>query len=449
MIEDTYIKQRPKSKALYERAANVFPSGVTHDIRYILPFPNYIAETKGSRKWDVDGNEYVDFAMGHGALLLGHGREEIVSAVRELMGKGTHYGGSSELEVKWGEIVKNLIPSAERVKFTSSGTEATLLALRLARAFTGKSKIIKFLGHFHGWHDYLIRAERPPWEQAPAGVPFGVLKTVVALPCDLSLVESILASDKDIAGIIIEPSGGSWGKVPVPDGFLHQLKELTDRHGVVLIFDKVVTGFRWSPGGAQQAYGITPDLTTLAKILAGGFPGGAVAGRSEIMDLLKFSGDDEKDQKNKIRHQGTFNANPVSAAAGIACLEIVSTGKPQKEAATKATEIRKALNEIIRSYEVEGCVYGDSSVFHITLGARPEDFTGGDIKNPRLSPEVLKNGMEKNLAKLFQLSMLVEGIDFFHLGGLVSSVHTDEDVEKTVRAFEVTIQRLRREGMLK
>ncbi len=167
------------------------------------------------------------------------------------------------------------------------------------------------------------------------------------------------------------------------------------------------------------------------------------------MDLLKFSGDDEKDQKNKIRHQGTFNANPVSAAAGIACLEIVSTGKPQKEAATKATEIRKALNEIIRSYEVEGCVYGDSSVFHITLGARPEDFTGGDIKNPRLSPEVLKNGMEKNLAKLFQLSMLVEGIDFFHLGGLVSSVHTDEDVEKTVRAFEVTIQRLRREGMLK
>src|SRR3990170_7229988 len=146
MIEETYIKQRPKSKALYEKALNIFPSGVTHDTRFLLPFPTYITEARGSRKWDADGNEYVDFAMGHGALLLGHGREEVINAVREAVLKGTHYGGSSELEIKWGGIVKRLVPSAERVKFTSSGTEATLLALRIARAYTGKSKIIKFHG---------------------------------------------------------------------------------------------------------------------------------------------------------------------------------------------------------------------------------------------------------------------------------------------------------------
>ncbi|MGH7801618.1 MAG: aspartate aminotransferase family protein [Thermodesulfobacteriota bacterium] len=449
MIEDTYIRQRPKSKVLYEKALNIFPSGVTHDTRFILPFPIYITEAKGSRKLDVDGNEYVDFAMGHGALLLGHGREEVINAVREAVLKGTHYGGSSELEIKWGEIVKRLVPSAERVKFTSSGTEATLLALRIARAYTRKSKIIKFHGHFHGWQDYLAVGERPPWELPPVGIPDEVLKTVIALPCDLSILEGILKNDKNIAGVIIEPTGGSWAKVPVPDGFLERLREVTKKYDVLLIFDEVVTGFRWSPGGAQGLYGIIPDLTTLAKILAGGFPGGAVAGRKDILEPLEFSLDEERNQKKKIKHQGTFNANPVSAAAGIACLDIASTGIPQKEATDRAAEIRKALNEIIKAYEVRGCVYGDSSVFHLALGIAPRNFTGGDIRHPMLPPEILKMGAEKNLARLFQLSMLCEGVDIFHLGGLVSSAHSDEDVERTVKAFEITIERLRREGVLK
>ncbi len=449
MIEDKYIKQRPGSKTLYEKAAAVFPSGVTHSIRYLDPFPTYIAEARNSRKWDVDGNEYVDFAMGHGALLLGHGRREVVEAAREAITKGTHYGGSSELEIRWGEIVKSLIPSAERVKFTSSGTEATLLAIRLARAFTGKTKIVKFHGHFHGWHDYLIKGERPPWELNPAGVPEGVSKSVVSIPTDLSILKEILMNDRDIAGVIIEPTGGSWGKVPVPDGFLSGLRELTKSHGTTLIFDEVVTGFRWSSGGVQGLYGIIPDITTLAKILAGGFPGGAVAGKKEIMGMLEFSENEERDTKKKIRHQGTFNANPVSAAAGIACLQIVSTGKPQKQAERTAKELRVSLNEIIRAYEVEACVYGDSSVFHFILGARPEDFTGEDMSSPKLPPDFLKTGGDKNLTRLFQLSMLVEGVDLFHQGGLVSSAHTEEDVGCTTRAFELTIQRLRKEGFLK
>jgi glutamate-1-semialdehyde 2,1-aminomutase len=449
MIEEKYIKQRPKSKAMYERAVNVFPSGVTHDTRFILPFPIYITEAMGSRKWDVDENEYVDFAMGHGALLLGHGREEVINAVREAVIRGTHFGGSSELEIKWGEMVKKLVPSAERVKFTSSGTEATLLALRLARAYTGKSRIIKFHGHFHGWQDYLAVGERPPWEITPVGIPDEVLRTVIAIPCDLSLLESVLKNDKDIAGVIIEPTGGSWAKVPIPDGFLEKLREVTKTYDTLLIFDEVVTGFRWAIGGAQGLYGVIPDLTTLAKILAGGFPGGAVAGKKEVLESLEFIADEERNQKKKIRHQGTFNANPVSATAGIVCLDIVSAGEPQKEASSRASDIRKGLNEIIKAYEVRGCVYGDSSVFHITLGISPRNFTGGDIKHPILPPEVLKLGAEKNLARLFQLSMLVEGVDIFHLGGLVSSVHSDKDVEKTVKAFEITVKRLRKEGVLR
>lgn len=449
MIEKKYIEQRPKSKALYKKAQGIFPSGITHDIRYLIPFPVYVSMAQGSRKWDVDGNEYVDFAMGHGSLLLGHGREEVLSAVSDVISKGTHYGGSSELEIRWGEIVKNLIPSAEKVRFTSSGTEATLLSLRLARAYTGRSKMIKFYGHFHGWHDYLAVGERPPWGLKPAGVPDEVLSTMIALPCDLSILDKVLETVKDIAGVIVEPTGGSWAKVPLPDRFLQKLRKLTKKYNVLLIFDEVVTGFRWSPGGAQCLYEIIPDLTTVAKILAGGFSGGAVVGKREILELIEFSGDEERDRKRKIKHNGTFNANPVSASAGIACLEIARTGKPQKEAAGRAAEIRKSLNGVIKAFRVAGCVYGDSSVFHIVLGVAPENFSGKDIKSPMLPPEILKTGAEKNLARLFQLSMLIEGIDIFHLGGLVSSAHTDEDIEKTVKAFEVTVNRLKKGGVLK
>lgn len=449
MIEEKYVKQRPKSKALYREALNTFPSGITHDTRFLLPFPTYIKGAKGSRKWDVDGNEYVDFAMGHGALLLGHGRAEVINAVRDSISHGTHYGGSSEIEMKWGNMVKKLIPSAERVRFTSSGTEATLLALRLARAYTGKTKVIKFQGHFHGWHDYVALGERPPWEINPSGIPYEVVKTVVVIPCDLTILEELLAKDSNIAGVILEPTGGSWGKVPTPDGLLENLREITRRYGVLLIFDEVVTGFRWSKGGAQALYGVIPDLTTLAKILAGGFPGGAVAGKREILETLEFSGDEERDKRTKIRHPGTFNANPVSAAAGVACLEIVSTGSPQESAANRAGEIRRAMNEVIKAHSVSGCVYGDSSVFHIILGATPQNYTGNDIRNPFIPPEILKMGGDKNLTRLLQLSMLVEGVDLFHLGGLVSSAHTNEDVEKTIKAFEVAISRLKKEGVLK
>src|SRR5215208_3618097 len=295
-----YRAATPGSAERAQRAADLFPSGITHDSRYIEPYGLYVTRAKGPRKWDVDGRCYVDYFGGHGALLLGHCHPEVMAAVHAQLERGTHFGASHELEIEWAERVKALIPTAERVRFTSSGTEATLMAVRLARAFTGKSKLIRFNYHFHGWHDHMTSGHTNHFDGTPTT---GVLG--------------------EVAAAIIEPTGANGGKLPIDPNFLHALRRLTAEHSVLLIFDEVVTGFRVSPGGAQAAYGIRPDLTTLAKILAGGLPGGAVAGRKDILDLLDFQVT-KGAGKEKIAHPGTFNANPLSASAGIAALRVVA-----------------------------------------------------------------------------------------------------------------------------
>src|SRR5205823_9329894 len=228
------------------------------------------------------------------------------------VGKGAHFGACPELGVGWAEQVQRLIPSAQRVRFTVSGTEATHLALRVSRAFSGKSKIIRFAGHFHGWHDHVCF---PPGG-APGIIEGIVEDTLVAVPNDLEKVEQWLSSYDDIAALILEPTGATFGQIPTTAETLRRLRELTTRHGVLLIFDEVISGFRCSPGGAQQFYGVTPDLTTLAKILAGGYPGAALAGRADVMSVLDYRQQDGVIQPPRVLHQGTYNAGPVSAAAG-------------------------------------------------------------------------------------------------------------------------------------
>ncbi len=281
-LADAFAQRFPQSLALARRAATVFPGGVTHDSRHFVPFAVGVERAEGAHKWSVDGHELVDYWMGHGALLLGHNDPQIAAAVQAQLERGTHYGASHPLELAWGELVLRLVPSAERVRFTSSGTEATLMALRLARAFTGRSRIVKFQGHFHGWHDYVAYGISPPFD-APnsSGIPAETLSTMLlAPPNDLAAVRAHLDARDDVAAVILEPGGGSNGLIPPDLDFLRGLRALTAERGVVLIFDEVITGFRYAPGGAQQRYGITPDLTTMAKILAGGLPGGAVAGRA-------------------------------------------------------------------------------------------------------------------------------------------------------------------------
>src|SRR5437868_2176879 len=257
------------SHELYMRALKVFPSGVTHDNRYFGSVePIYIARAEGSRKWDVDGNEYIDYWMGHGALLLGHGHSAIVEAVERQMALGTHFGGGHPLEVEWGELIQKLVPSAERASFTASGTEAVMLAVRLARACTGRPKFLKFQGHFHGWYDAMTAGFQAPFDvPSSVGVLGSLLHNVIVAPADLSEVERIFEEQgKDIACVILEPTGASYGTIPLPDRFLSGVVEVAHKHGALVIFDEIVTGFRYSPGGVQAQTGVIPDMTTLAKI---------------------------------------------------------------------------------------------------------------------------------------------------------------------------------------
>jgi glutamate-1-semialdehyde 2,1-aminomutase len=366
----------------------------------------------------------------------------VADAVRVQLERGTHYGASHELELAWGELVLRLVPSAERVRFTSSGTEATLMALRLARALTGKSKVVKFQGHFHGWHDYVAVGITPPFD-APnsVGIPPETLSTVLlAPPNDLAAVEQLLAAHDDVAGVILEPGGGSNGLIPPNLGFLRGLRALTEAHQVMLIFDEVITGFRYAPGGAQERYGITPDLTTLAKILAGGLPGGAVAGRAALFDGLDYRADAQWNRHGRIGHQGTFNGNPLSAAAAIACLTEVATGAPNRVADARGAELRAGLQATLERRGVPGWVNGESSVFHIVL-AEPGQTRPG-------APVDLFRRTRGPVATALRQAMLVEGVDLMHTGAIVSAAHTPADIEVTVEAFDRALTRLQAEDLL-
>ena len=439
-IEQQYLSEHRRSAEVYRRAGGAFPGGVTHDARYLEPFPIVLAEARGARKVDLDGNEYLDYVMGHGALLLGHSHPAIVAAVTEQMRRGTHLGGNTELELRWAEAVQRLMPSVERVRFHSSGTEATLMALRLARAFTGRSKVLRFAGHFHGWNDY---AAAVPGEGAFAGpgIPAAVGATVqVIAPGDAELLDRTLADDRDIAAVIIEPTGAASGREPVAAEFVRHLRASTERHGVLLIFDEVVTGFRITPGGAQRRLGIRPDLTTMAKIVAGGLPGGAVGGRAEILDQIAMSGGGRR-----VAHPGTFNANPLSAAAGTACLGLVA-GEPLTERAGRAAaRLCAGMNRLFAERGARGFAYHDSSLVHVAPNLEGD----GSPASVAAALPALSSSRGGGVAQRFRLALLNEGVDAMRgVTYIVSAVHDDAAVDATLAAFGRALDRLRAEGIL-
>ncbi len=445
-VDELYEQKFAYAAERYAEALRIFPNGATHDGRAQSPFPIYIARAEGSRKWDLAGNEFVDFLVGHGALLLGHSHPEIVRAVTAQMERGTHYGAAHELEIAWGRLVQQLIPSAERVRFTSSGTEATLLALRLARAYTGKSKIVKFAHHFHGWHDYVEveGAEEP----LPSGVPEGTAHTMVVLPPnEPDILEATLRDDPDIAAVIIEPTGGSFSTYPLAPDFLPTVRHLTRRYSVLLIMDEVITGFRCAPGGVQAATGVIPDLTTLAKVLAGGLPGGAVVGRAEIFEYLAFKDDPAWNREKKIRHHGTFNANPLSAAAGTTALRIIAEGWPSRLVNDLAQRLRSELNAVIDSHHLSGCVYGTYSMFHV-MPYNPD--SPHEKLNPYDSSRPFRPLHEVNpvLHRKLRRGMQVHGIDLMRTGGMLSVAHTEEDIRRAADALDRTLGLLVREGAI-
>ena len=449
-LVDRYSRAFPGSRKRFEEARKIFPCGVTHDTRMMEPFPVYVTHAKGAHKWDVDGHTLTDYFMGHGSNILGHSPDVVVRAVQEQMARGTHYGACHDLEIEWGSLVQKLVPSAERVRFTSSGTEATLMALRLARLFTGKPKILRFQGHFHGWHDYVTLSADPPYDATTVpGVPDAVAaQCVVVPPNDLNWVEVALKSDSQIGAVILEPTGGHWGGVPIRGAFLKGLRDLCTRYDRLLIFDEVITGFRVGPGGAQGFYNVKPDLTTLAKVLAGGLPGGCVAGRLDVLAYIE-----PRPGKPKMKHPGTYNANPLSASAGVATLKCIATGEPSARANSAGRLLRNELNKLFESRNWPWVAYGDFSMVRVIpnyTGERPGTTTGDNDGFIPLGGDVNALDGPKNARQVNALrqAMLLNGVDWWGFAGMMSCEHTEDVIEHTVKAFEASVEALMAEGVV-
>jgi glutamate-1-semialdehyde 2,1-aminomutase len=430
-----YRELRPESQKLHQRALKHFGAlGATHMGRIFDPYLPYITHAKGSRKWDVDGQEYIDYFMGHGALILGHSHPEIVRAVQEQVARGLHFSSNHELEVDWAEHIKDLVPMAEKIEFCACGQEANMLAVRLARIFTGRRKILRFHEHYHGWADELA--------QPGAGIE---TEDVMLIPHDCKKLEEQLATGQ-YAALFTEGGGGHMGgMIPIDPDFVRAIAEIACKYGTIWILDEVVTGFRDGPGGYQEMIGVRPDLTILGKCVAGGMPAGAVAGRGDVLELFNPVTSGE----NWIMHGGTWNAMPLAAAAGIAALKLYKDGKPQRKAHEIAAYLRKQANALFKEKGVKARFYG-RSIVHLYLGEmdyEPDDdrlvpaktaqkiIDQEDVMRPtrtRLSLHLQHRGIATALGRMF----------------ILSAAHTREDIDRTVEALNDSIDAMLAEGTL-
>jgi len=334
------------------------------------------------------------------------------------------------------------------VRFTSSGTEANLMAARLARAHTGRTKLVRFRGHFHGWQDHVAFGVDSHLDGTPTpGVIDGIASEVILADADdVEGTCALLESRDDIAAVMLEPTGGGFGQLPIAREMVEALRRVTTERGIVLHFDEVVTGFRVSPGGAQAWYGITPDLATFAKILAGGLPGGCVAGNKEILDRLDFDVTAARGVE-KIGHQGTYNANPVSAAAGSTCLGIVAQEGACARASALAQSLRSRVNRVLAEEDVPWACYGSHSGFYLYLNPDGQDLDPEAFDPAAVGLAKLKASGKHPAAGKLRLAMLLGGVDMSGKpGGTLSAAHTEPDLEHTASAVREAVRMLRKEG---
>jgi glutamate-1-semialdehyde 2,1-aminomutase len=429
-----YEAKFAKSKALFERARKVMPRGVSHDQWYADPFPIYMSRAQGSHLWDVDGNEFVDYYGGHGGKMLGHAPAAVVSAVQDQIERGTQYGAACDLAVEWAELIQELVPSAELIEFMNSGTEAIMYGIRLARAFTQRTKVVRFQFHFAGAYDAVSVGNKKPFDvPVSAGILPSTVKDTVVIPMNSEEALENALKRRDVAVVITEAAGSSSGVVGIKLSFYDVMRELTARYGTLLFFDEVVTGFRYSPGGVQAAVGVTPDLTALGKGVTGVMPGaGAVAGRQDIMDLLLLK-DEEWNRYKRVSHSGTFNANPLCAAAGIAYLKIIATEEPTRIANQNTRHLRNALQRQMDERGIAGCAYDSGfSVVHVYFGhchLMGQCDRGVCLNADKTRDTGTGQALFMNLA-LNGVKMPTRGYD-----GFLSAVHTEDDLKKTVAAF--------------
>lgn len=425
-ISMSYKERTKGSLRLYERAQRVLPAGVSYQLRDITPHPFYVRKAQGVKLTDVDGNVYTDYWVGHGALILGHSPKQVVDAVARQLPNGTHYGFCHELEIELAERVVDMMPSAEMVRYTSSGTEANLYATRLARAYTGRMKMLKIEGGWHGGYDSLHMAVHAPFNvPESAGLNPKTVEDTSAVPFnDLEAARKALKLG-DKACLIIEPVMGAGGFITPEPGYLEGLREICDDTGTLLMFDEVITGFRLAPGGAQEYYGVKPDVSTIGKILGGGFPVGALVGRRDVFERInhkKYPGMQERSAQG-----GTFTGNPISMTAGIATLDALKDGKVYKKIGKLGGKMSEGLREIAGRYSLHASVIGVASCFALHFRPKP----------PRNARETADS--DGKAAKAFYEHMLSSNIAFMTPSvchAWICEPHTEKDVGGFLAAAE-------------
>jgi glutamate-1-semialdehyde 2,1-aminomutase len=430
-FSDAYRRRTPISESLFKRAKEVMPGGISHNVHFFPPYPFFIKKTKGSKIWDVDGNEYVDLWMGNFTHILGHRPSVVVRAIEKQLKEGVHWGLAYKKQIEWAELVQELVPSAEMVRFCCSGTEATMYGVRLTRGFTGKKIILKAAGGWHGANSDLSLGIKMPYEREESlGLLPELQQYTKVIPFnDLSgSLEIIHQNQKDLAGIILEPIIGEGGFISATGEYLQMLRSKTQKLGALLIFDEVISCFRVALGGAQERFNILPDLTTLGKIVGGGMPVGALAGKREILE--RSSPEKKMNKWERILiGGGTFSAHPLTAAAGLAMLGYLKDHRkkiyPLLE--SKGEKIRKGLQETLDREGLNAVVTGTGSLFQTHF-----PFEKGVKLN---SPQSIHRftDLEKRENE-FRVRMLAKGIHVMHGGGCLSIAHSDEDIAKIIKA---------------
>ncbi|MGN0098643.1 MAG: aspartate aminotransferase family protein [Candidatus Methanomethylophilaceae archaeon] len=411
-----------RSEELYSESTKVAPGGVSSPVRAFKPYPVFIASGKGSKMTDVDGKEYIDLCMAYGPLITGHACPKVMQAAMDQMSRGTVYGCPSEPELNMIERLIEEVPSAEMVRLGCSGTEATMHAIRVARGVTGRDDIVKMNGGFHGAHDAALVGAG---SGSAGGVPSskGVLKDVAKHTFTAEYNDAQNMSDllekNDIACVIMEPVMGNVGVVTPEKGYLEEVRKITKENDTVLIFDEVITGFRVSSGGAQKRFNVIPDMTTMAKIIGGGFPAGAFMGRKEIMENVAPQG--------PVYVAGTFAGNPVSAAAGLAQIDLMCTGDNYAKVERRTDRLVNAIRDQMADAKVPGCVNSIASMYSIFFG--PEQVTNGTqaMTTDRAVADRMIRYMLKQGVYLPPSALEVS---------FLSLAHTDEDVDRLIDAYE-------------
>jgi len=431
-----YVRRTPKCAAEYERASRLIPGGVGSAIQFKPPYPLYLGDSRGSRVWDLDGNEYIDYSLCYAAMVAGHANPIIVEAIKQQASHGTLYGLPTTLAADLAEEIIRRYPGViEMIRFTQSGVEATQTAIRLARAATGRKKIIKIEGQYHGGTDHLLVSiggaspeamgpdDRPSSTADSAGLLAASTEDTIVVQFNDpdQMREAFDRFEGDVAGVIVEPAMTNGGVIPPLPGYLEGLRELTARRGAVLIFDEVKLGCRIAPGGATELWGVKADLITLAKAIGGGVPVGAFGGRRELMEQISPLG--------PAVHFGTYNANPLGMAAGLACLTKVMTDDTYKEMTRLATRLADGQREIVKELGISAHVVQVQTLGGIFLGLDRQ-------------PENFRQAARCDVAKWddYWFGMLNRGV--IPMGSAwfeewsISAAHTDEDIDRTLEATE-------------